>query len=44
MQKQTIAAKLQTATAEETAALLAQVRDLDALLGTNQGDTSGAQE
>ncbi len=44
MQKQTIAVKLQTANAEETAALLAQARDLDALLRTNQGETSGAQE
>ncbi len=44
MQKQTFAAKLQTATVEETAVLLAQVRDLDALLRTNQGDTSGTEE
>lgn len=44
MQKETIAAKLQTATAEETAELLTQVRDLDALLRTNQGELSGAQE
>ncbi len=44
MQKETIAAKLQTATAEETAELLMQVRDLDALLRTNQGELSGAKE
>ncbi len=44
MQKQTIAAKLQNATAEDTATLLEQVRDLDALLRTNQGDASGTQE
>lgn len=39
MQKQTIAAKLQDATPEETTRLLNQAYDLDNLLRTNQGET-----
>jgi DNA primase len=44
MQKQTIAAKLQNAEAEEATQLLRQARDLDNLLRTNQGDMRGTEE
>ncbi|PID30675.1 DNA primase [Candidatus Saccharibacteria bacterium] len=44
MQKQTLSKALQTATNEEATALLQQVRNLDQLLRTEQGDTSGTKK
>lgn len=44
MQKQTIVEKLQNATSDEADALLRRAGELDALLRTNKGDDSGAQE